>query len=161
MTRSRGFSPPGGSGPGRRRAVALGMVAAMAIGAAACGGSSSGGLSASSAASSLAAADSSPPAAGGLHLPAQLFGLNKNTGPAAKQLARGLRSLSTAMSSLARSPQAALYGTDSTPVVVVIAAKFTKAGARQLAAVADMAKGAAAAIGPARQHRCAIVPGGP
>ena len=140
MTRPRGCSFPGSSGRGRRGAVALGVVAAVAIGAAACGGSSSAApaVSAAPAPSSAALAASTPVAVVRLHLPAQLFGLNKNTGRAAKQLSQDWRKGISLGSSLVRSPKAAIYGAlyGGTPYVIVFAAKWSSAGARQVASAA-------------------------
>jgi hypothetical protein len=122
--------------------AAAAAAAAVAIGAAACGGSSSAAAPAASSAapapSSAAPAPSTPVAAVRLHLPAQLFGLNKNTGRAARQLAHDWRHGFSLGSPLVRSPKAALYGAlhGGTPSAIVFVGKWSRAGARKVASAA-------------------------
>jgi hypothetical protein len=102
----------------RRGAIAFCAAAVVAIGAAACaGGRSTAAPTSSTAAptSSAAAAGSPTTAGGGPHFPAQLFGLNKNTGRAGKQVAREVSSELSYARSILHSPKAALYGTESPP----------------------------------------------
>lgn len=129
-----------------RGAVALGVAAAVAIAAAACGGSSSP----APAASSAAPAASTPAAASGLRLPDQLLGLSKNTGPEAKQVTDAISRQFSALSSIARSHQSAVYGTAGTPDVVVFAARWSSAFAHRAASAAvdrDAAAGGTAGAG--------------
>ena len=83
----------------RRGATALSVLAVVAIGAGACGGSGP-----TTAASSPATAGS------GLHFPAHLLGLNKNTSPKAQALNRALTSVFAGEQSDFRGPQAVIYG---------------------------------------------------
>jgi hypothetical protein len=99
-----------------RGAIALCVVAVVAIGAAACGSSSS------PAASSLATAGS------GLHLPAQLLGLSKNTGSDTQVMVRKVTSALATLSAL-RGPQVAVYGDFSGPFFLMFAARLSRASA--------------------------------
>src|SRR5262245_29783395 len=147
MTRPRSSPSSCGSGWGVRGAVALGVAAVVTIGAAACGGSSNSAPAASSAAP---AASTPAAAASGLQLPDQLFGLNKNTGPEAAQVTSAISRQFSALSSIARSHQAAVYGTAGTPDVVVFAAKWSSAFAHRAASAAvdkDAAAGGTAGAG--------------
>jgi hypothetical protein len=156
MARPQGSSSLCGSGWGRRGAIALGVVAAVVIGAAACGGSSSPAPAASSAAPAA-----SSPAAAGLHLPGQLFGLSKNTSPGAEQVTRAISSQFSALSSIARSHQAALYGTEGGPALLVIAARLSSAAAHRAASAAFDKRAAAGGTAGAGSTDARPFPAGP
>jgi hypothetical protein len=151
----------------RRGAIAFCAAAVVAIGAAACGGgpstaaptsstaaptsSAAAPTSSAAAPTSSAAAAGSPATAGsGPHFPAQLFGLNKNTGRAGKQVAREVSSELSYTRSILHSPKTALYGTESSPDIIVFVSSWTGAVAHRAADAAfdkSTAAGAAAGAG--------------
>jgi hypothetical protein len=139
-------SPEGAALPLRRSrkrgAITLAVAAVVVIGAAACGSSSP-----PTSAGSPAAAASPATAAGGLHFPARLFGLSKNTGPAARAVIRSFVSLLAPYRSAFRSSQEAVYGNVSgPPTIMVFVATLTSAGARRAAVPAFDKKAAVASV---------------
>jgi hypothetical protein len=107
------------------------VVAVAAIGAGACRSSSEP----TAAPSPATAASRSATAASGLHFPAQLLGLNKNTSSVAQAATRTFTSALAAGRNNVHPPQGAVYGGISGPAIVVFGARFYGAAAQAAQAV--------------------------
>ena len=108
----------------KRGTITLSVVAVVAIGAAACRSSSP-----------PTAAPSPATAASGLHFPAQLLGLNKNTSSVAQAATRAFTSALAADRNNVRPPQGAFYGGISGPAIVVFGARYSGAAAQAVQSV--------------------------
>ena len=142
---------PGGAParPGPRRArtgLAIAVVSAVAVVAAGCASSSTSSPAGSSTSSPAHSSTSSPAAAqpatsssDAVHFPATLFGLPRNTGAAAQQIARGITH-ELAVIPIYTHLQLAVYGTTGTLHMIWVGISHLSAAVRKYGGKPSAAK---------------------